>query len=175
MRRILKYFKTALSVIPLLIIIISCSNDDGPIISGAESQLISYEGCKFTETDVLLKSNLAPSHQDCIEFRFDSTGVLWLTHVNGAFNCCPSDITADIQISGNRITITEHEADAPCDCICLYDLEYRILNLPIASYQVEVIGMYLGDTLPLQFEMDLTQSANGIYCINRDIYPWSTE
>lgn len=162
-------------VIPLSMMIFSCSNDVGPIISDEEFQLIDYEGCKFIETEVLLKSNSAPSYQDCIEYRFDSTGVLWITHVNGAFNCCPSDITADIQINGSRITITEQEADAPCDCICLYDLEYRILNLPIASYQLEVLGLYLGNTQPLQFDMDLTQSTNGIYCINRDIYPWKIE
>lgn len=175
MIKTINHIIATLIVIQLSIISFSCSDDDGPIISGAEAQLINYEGCKFTESAFLFKGNLAPTHQDCIEFRYDSTGVLHLTHVNGAFNCCPSNITADIEISGNRITITEQEADAPCDCICLYDLEYRIFNLPINTYQVEVVGLYLGNTSPLQFEMDLTASLSGIHCVNRDIYPWKVE
>ncbi len=137
--------------------------------------MLGYTGCKEFEKDSPPDST--PPDQDCIEYQYDGEGVLLLKHVNSGFNCCPDEILGEITLVGNTITITENESleSGGCDCLCLFDVDYQINDVPPGEYTITVNQLYLmeGDEL-LQFTVDLTSSTSGEYCVQRDHYPWGT-
>jgi hypothetical protein len=110
----------------------------------------------------------------CAEWAYSGAeSILRLTHVNAAFNCCPGDITADIRIENDTITIVEHESQSMCDCSCLYTLQFEIRNLQPGAYAIRFVEPYVppGDEL-LQFSADLAVLPQGIACAYRPHYPW---
>ncbi len=121
----------------------------------------------------------AAPDEDCIEFNYDGESKLNLKHINAGFNCCPLEVIADISIDGNLITITEDEIYdtlGPCACLCLFDVEYEIINLPPGNYDIKVFGMYLWeDDDSLVFSVNLGATPSGEYCVTRDHYPWGYE
>ncbi|MFQ6007956.1 MAG: dockerin type I repeat-containing protein [Candidatus Zixiibacteriota bacterium] len=133
--------------------------------------LVDYTGCKSFQKDSI------PPNLDCILYEYDGAGVLLLKHINAAFNCCPSSIDADITIEGGLITIDESESFdtlGPCYCLCLFDVDIEIVNLPHGQYTIMVNELYLqaGDDT-LEFTISLTSSPDsGSYCVTRDHYPW---
>lgn len=135
--------------------------------------LVNYEGCKEFQKGTAIEST--PPDQDCIEYQYDGVSVLLLKHVNAGFNCCPDEILADITIEDNVITIEENESleSGGCDCLCLFDVDYQINNLPPGEYTIRINGLYLeeGNEI-LQFTVDLASSPSGSFCIYRDHYPW---
>jgi len=142
----------------------------GPAPSGI---LLDYSGCKEFQKGTPIDS-VSPD-QDCVEYQYDGTSLLLLKHINAGFNCCPDEILADITIEGNIITIEEDESleSGGCFCLCLFNVDYQISNLPPGEYTIRVFGMYLqeGDEI-LQFTVDLASSPSGIFCVYRDHYPW---
>jgi hypothetical protein len=144
-----------------------------PPCSPPTGSLTGYEGCKeFSKGGT---ADTIPPDQDCMTYQYDGEGVLLLEHVNAGFNCCPDDILADISIQGSVITIEEDESLEPgggCDCLCLFDVGYRIDNLPPGEYTIRVYGMYLLGAEILEFSVDLASSPSGAYCLHRDHYPW---
>jgi hypothetical protein len=131
-----------------------------------EGKLINYTGC------IEFQGYGAPSDKDCIEYEYDGEDVLLLTHVNAGFNCCP-EITADITIVDNIITIEEIEISGDCDCLCLFDVYYEIINLEPGEYTILVVEPYLHeDEEILEFTVDLSSSTSGSYCVDRYHYPW---
>jgi hypothetical protein len=116
-----------------------------------------------------------PSDQDCLEYRYGSSGVLYLSHLNAGFNCCPTELLADISIQGNIITIREEEdlSNGGCACLCLFDLEYEITGLSPGEYQINVVEPYLpGGDQELTLTVELSSGTDDIYCVDRSNYPW---
>jgi hypothetical protein len=114
----------------------------------------------------------ARSTEDCIEYQYLGGRYLLLNHLNTAFNCCP-EFEAGIAVEGDMIIVTEDEISGDCDCTCLFDLTYEIVNLDPGIYEVTVIQEYLDETdEPLDFTMDLVSSPSGIHCVERNHYPW---
>lgn len=110
--------------------------------------------------------------QDCIEYEYLGEGRLLVNHLNTAFNCCP-EFDAGIDVEGDTITVWEDEYGGECDCDCLFDLSYEVVNLEPGIYEVTVIQEYLYPTdEPLDFTMDLLEAPSGIHCVERDHYPW---
>jgi len=132
--------------------------------------MVDYYGCKEFGKGVVIDST--PLDQDCMEYEYDGESVLLLKHVNAGFNCCP-EIAAAITIEDNIITIEEIEISGDCDCICLFDIDYEIRNLPPGEYTITVIEPYVpeGEEI-LEFTVDLVSSPSGIFCVYRDYYPW---
>jgi hypothetical protein len=136
--------------------------------------LLGYNGCKqFLQTAGT--DPFAPSAEnDCIEFSYDGESTLTLKHINAGFNCCPGDITAAIEIGSGRIIITENENEQGCDCLCLFDVQYEIINLPPGRYTIRIIGLYLDESdEPVEVDVDFRETPSGTFCFNRDHYPWS--
>jgi hypothetical protein len=136
--------------------------------------LLNYYGCKEFQKGTAIDS--IPPDQDCIEYQYDGSSVLLLKHINAGFNCCPDEILAEITIESNVITIDENESleiSGGCYCLCLFDVDYEITNLPPGVYTIKINGLYLeeGDE-PLEFTIDLASSPSGIFCVHRDHYPW---
>jgi hypothetical protein len=61
---------------------------------------------------------------------------LLFSHINSVFNCQPGQITISLEISADTITINEDETDASANCICPYDLKFRLGPLKYANYTV---------------------------------------
>ncbi len=141
--------------------------------SSPTGTLIDYTSCKTFQKE----SDSTPPTQDCIEYDYDGASVLSLKHVNAAFNCCPSAIEADITIEDNLITIDESESFdtlGPCPCLCLFDLDMEIINLPPGVYTIKVNQLYLegGDEIH-EFTVALSSSpSSDSHCVDRDYYPW---
>lgn len=134
-------------------------------------QLIDVTGCKnfIDDSDDLGE----PQERDCIYYEYSNQGALVLKHVNAAFNCCPEKIEADISIENGTIAIAEREENGLCDCMCLYDLDYEIRNLPLGAYQITVKEPYVpnGED-PMSFSVDLGLEPEGKFCVEREAYPW---
>jgi len=167
--------------LPLLfvLLVIGCGEDNTETIKpeppGPSGTLVKSSECKqFTAAAAISEM---PSDQDCLSYRYDGQGVLTLDHVNAGFNCCPGEISAEITIEGNTITITESEEGAYCDCNCLFDLEYRITGLDPGEYTIHVIEPYATGPEDEQLECtaDLSTSPEGSCCVTRTHYPWGME
>jgi hypothetical protein len=130
--------------------------------------VVGYTGCKPFGWRLG-----TPPEQDCLEWGY-SNGVLQITHVNEGLNCCPV-ILADILIEGNVITIEEIDSldMGGCACLCLFDVDYEIVNLAPGEYFITVIEPYVPPSEEsLEFTVDLRTTPVGSYCVVRDFYPW---
>jgi len=113
------------------------------------------------------------SDYDCILYQYDGISTLTLQHINTGFNCCPDTIMADIDIEENQIHIVEKEGMGLCNCLCLFDLTYKITDVQSETYHITLSQMYLADQdSSFNVTIDLKQSASGRYCLYRQNYPW---
>ncbi len=165
-----------LSAVLIILLPASGCNDKDPTTpfqhnSDPAGELVSSTGCKHLQTQEDPAS--ASPDEDCVQYEYDGTGVLTLKHINAGFNCCPREITADIDIEDHVITITEYEAESACRCLCLFDVDYRIKNLKPGEYEIKFVELYTdpGDD-PLEFTCDLSQAPSGMHCVKRTRYPW---
>ena len=127
---------------------------------------------------------LTPRELDCLKWEYDGEGFLAITHANACFNCCP-EIAATISVgpaptgsSGIRgtIRIEEVEVSGSMDCICLFDLDYTLSELPVGTYWVAVSEeqrYLLPEDEPLEFELVLVGAGADSFCVVRDHYPWT--
>ncbi len=99
----------------------------------------------------------------CVQWQYDGVGTLLLKHVNATFNCCP-EIETHVTIAENTITIQEIEIEGLCDCMCTYDLDFQISNLPTGEYTISVTESYVS-LPPLQFTVNLVNTPTGEYCV----------
>lgn len=134
---------------------------------------IGNSQCKNNPTLTPTSQAVHSSNIDCLQYQYDGSRILTIKHINAAFNCCPQKISASIDITSNTITIIENEAASQCSCLCLFDLELRIENLPRGSYYIHVIEPYVnsGDAV-MGFNVSLNTQVNDQFCIERNQYPW---
>jgi len=112
----------------------------------------SYLGCKET------KGLRATLHgEEYIEYKAVADGYLHIKHVNAVFNCCPDTIKADVSMEDNIITINESETNPICDCICDYDLEYRLGPLTSGKEYILIFsrGAYVFSKLIIKYTPSL--------------------
>ncbi len=144
-----------------------------PDCSSPIGTLIHHSDCKGFALRSSVDS-ISPD-QGCMEYYYDGEGILELRHINAGFNCCPDDIIADIRLEGNVIYIEERESlSNPCHCLCLFDLDLRVINLEPGEYVISVIEPYVAeDEAKLEFPVSLSFSpVEGVYCVGRSNYPW---
>ncbi|MDH4156750.1 MAG: M64 family metallopeptidase [candidate division Zixibacteria bacterium] len=134
--------------------------------------IISHSGCKSTAKNA--PASAAESDQDCLFWTYDGAGTLQMLHLNAGLNCCPV-VVADIFVVGSTIIIEEIDSldNGGCECLCLYDIGYEIIDLPPGEYTIQVIEPYLppGDE-PLEVTVDLLGMPTGSDCVIRTDYPW---
>jgi hypothetical protein len=113
--------------------------------------------------------------EDCLTYQYDGHGTLILKHINALLNCCPLFI-ANVYIQDNQIIIEEFDSlyNGGCDCLCPFDMDYRIDNLPAGQYTIYVIEPYVPQSEPaLAFPVDLNFMPVGYYCVDRPWLPWT--
>jgi hypothetical protein len=138
--------------------------------SGISGRIISISGCKEFP-----RHKGVPPDSSCVEYYYDGSGELLLTHINAGFNCCPDTIVSSIALENGIIIIEEIETGGLCNCNCLFDLQFRIDNIPPGVYVLKFIEPYLsGDDPPFEFTLDLSSSISGMYCVPRLNYPWGS-
>ena len=140
---------------------------------GLSGMVIDHSGC--LSFDGSAASSSTPANQSCISYEYDGSGVLAINHENAGFNCCPDKFLIDVNLEGNTITITESETldQGGCDCLCLFDLEFWVVNLPPGEYHLVFDEPYVYPYMePLDFTLDLTGPASGTHCVERTNYPW---
>jgi hypothetical protein len=143
-----------------------------PLPAGA---LLETAGCKQFLTNASGRlDDFAPGpHEDCIEFQYNGTNTLILRHISAGFNCCPGEITAEIDFNSSLITITEREQEQGCKCLCLFDLDYEVVNLKPGVYTLRIIEPYVeGGDQVLELTLELLSATSGTHCLQRDYYPW---
>jgi hypothetical protein len=164
-------FGTAL----LSVILMSCSSANESGNANAPAGMVAgFSHCKSSLEAGVTDTTLP--NQDCLEYQYDGDSVLLLKHVNAAFNCCPDSFGAAFSFAGQLITIEEAERlTNPCDCLCLFDLNLRIVDLVPGTYTIKVKEPYLWEGAGvLEFTVDLRSSPSGSYCVARNRYPWGT-
>ncbi len=167
----------ALVTLSMFCFLTGCETDNGPAVkhnspsdeqtSDPEGMLIKHDSCKSFD-----EGRVSEKNEACIIYRYYD-GVLYMWHTNAGFNCCPGDITADIDIHKNIITIAAVEKEAGCRCNCLFDLEYEIKNITPGKYRIIIIEQYLNEgDKEFDFEIDIEQKTSDEYCLPRHGYPW---
>ncbi len=139
--------------------------------SQPSGELVDYVGCfkSLNATDTI------ESNWDCLEYEYDGGSTLTLNHINAGFNCC-AIVGAEIIIEDSLIMIVESETFdslGPCFCLCLFDLEFEIINLPPGTYTIVVEEVALYEEDFIEFTINLTTTPiTDSYCVFRDHYPW---
>lgn len=138
-------------------------------------ELINNSTCKYElKTSTVVTST--PDSLSCVEYCFDAeNNKLTLKHINAGFNCCPGSLYIQTSLNGNTIIIQEYEANALCDCNCLYDLDIELNGVVAEKYQIIFIEPYAIDQQEILFEVDLDNNSEGEYCVTRNLYPWGVQ
>lgn len=152
--------KTIISLMITLLFLTSCSENN------TEGIEVTKSACKhfiFAEE----------SDDDCIDYSW-SNNMLTIQHINAGFNCCPEKISITTEVHGDTLIIRESELlTNPCDCNCLYDLNYQLNNILPGKYIIKVEEPYIkqSDTLII-FAVDFSKQPAGKHCVKRSSYPW---
>lgn len=155
----------SLTGILILLLLVYCASDE------QVGSISDYSDCKtFSEK----KNTLGHTqNEDCMEYKLNSDGILYLKHINAGFNCCPGELFADIEVVDDTIFITEKQARNGCKCLCLYDIDYRVENIEAQTYFIKVDELLVDDNeKQLAFTVDLKIKPTGSFCVYRSNYPW---
>jgi hypothetical protein len=75
--------------------------------------------------------------EDAFEFTVEP-GTLHALHRNATYWCAQQDIEVSMSLQGNVLRLTEREIEPePTDCLCCYDVESTVVDLPPGPYTVE--------------------------------------
>jgi len=155
----------------LVILFLFCFGCEGNDIQEKIISPVKFDGCKSLISSESI--NEVSFDKDCIQYQYNKEKSLSITHINAGMNCCPGNITAEINIEDNIITIIERETEHSCRCLCLYDLEYKITKLEEGEYKISIIESIINeDNKILEFDITLSFPTSGIFCVDRSNYPW---
>ena len=63
---------------------------------------------------------------------------LLVNHINSMFNCQPGQITVTTNVLDNVVSMDENESSSLANCICPYDLEFKLGSIKIWVLQLEI-------------------------------------
>ncbi len=153
----------------LTLMTVACNNTD-PNPGDPIGEYKNRSDCKYN--DIKLMAEGFDSTRECIQYKYvDNT--LMITHVNAGLNCCPEPMNATVTVKDGVITIDETRAANNCKCLCLYDVNYTVNELPAGTYIIEAKSMtdLAGDD-ELKGTVDLVKNPEGSFCVARTHYPW---
>jgi hypothetical protein len=134
---------------------------------------VSHSDCKKFNLKSISESCDYGSDSSCICYDYNGQDKkLILKHVNAGFNCCPGEIFCDIETDNDTIFLEESEEKAECNCNCLYDVDITVSDIKSQKYVINLREPYSGDQQRIVFEIDLTSNETGVFCVEREQYPW---
>lgn len=134
----------------ILLGLLSCEEEKTEIVQDFE-----HSGCK-PETKSAFNS-------ETIRFKSLDKGQLLVEHFDTYFNCEPGEITVTAKINNKTIEIYEDETDHAADCICPYDLEFKINGI---EYGENTVSIYLMNSERFTFNINLTENIDTTISVN---------
>jgi len=126
-------------------------------------------------TGCVERDRAEPDAWACLHCAWDGEGALEIFHTNTVFNCCPLDYGGKVTVQGDEIAIEEIEGVGQCDCLCPYDILYRIEGLEPGTYDLEVEELYLepgNEQFDVRLILEEGIPSDREYCLERDGYPF---
>jgi hypothetical protein len=117
---------------------------------------ITYGDCKTEAT----KSE----NTERIEFKTVDKNYLEIKHINAMFNCEPGRLLVSVSRENNTIFINENEEYPMANCICPYDLCYRIGPMDYGHYNIE---FQRGGLLYTNLSVDFNSKTSGVFEIDQ--------
>ncbi len=171
-KKVMKIQTAKLTILLIMGLFIHCETET---INGSHKitgKLINSPSCK---NDIKSTYNgiITPDSLSCVSYSYNELSKkLDINHINAGFNCCPKKIYCHINLMHDTIVIREFEAEALCDCDCLYDLHLEIYGLETGKYILKFIEPYRRHQKELISEIDLEKNKEGTFCAIRKEYPW---
>lgn len=109
---------------------ISCENDTNKMKSDFKVEGFSHTGCK-NKTRSNSKEDAEYMHLKTV-----AQNTLRVQHLNATFNCCPQELIVNTTVRNDTILINEDEKMQGCNCVCKYDLRYKLVSLDYGTYHV---------------------------------------
>jgi len=110
--------------------------------------LIGILACEKNSNDTIIKDytysackdNLKESDEtESIHLKTLTNNQLLIEHINAYFNCEPGKILVKGEIiNANQINIYEDEEQHIADCICRYDLNYKIVGVTLGENTITI-------------------------------------
>ena len=138
-----------ISGIGLILLLNCCEKAYDPVTLSVDQ--ITYGDCK----SVIKKSDDA---EYIVYFTVDAD-YLQFNHVNAWFNCEPDRIFVSAELVRDTILVDATEETGGANCICPYDLSYRIGPLSYGRY---IFRMERGN---IEFPINFNSSTSGVYII----------
>ncbi len=174
---VVKYLITLIAIVAF-VSVYSCSENsssepDTPIVGDPALEIVDASDCK----DFV---GVMEEIDDCVYLSTDDENNLIVFRENACFNCCIEDVVSTIEVRGDSIIIDEKAYEPnPCDCLCLYDVTYKISNLSEGRYFFYLneprIPANNENMLEIMFDFDLKFSEDFSLekCFERNgFYPW---
>ncbi len=113
-------------------------NNDGNLAGSTSLTVGAAPELQHNNSDCL-GSGFRDSTDETLTANWETDHIAVLHH-NAEYNCCIDEIAVAMAIDGFTITLTETEMlQAPCDCVCLYDVNSSIYDLPSGDYTINVM------------------------------------
>jgi hypothetical protein len=138
----------------VVLLLMSCENIHD--LNKLKVDKITYGDCK---TDSKKSENA-----ERIEYKTVDKDYLEIKHINGMFNCDPGRILVNVSEEDNIVSIDENEEYPIANCICPYDLCYRIGPIDYGYY----IFDFQRDGLKyVEFPVDFNSKTSGVFEIDQ--------
>jgi len=126
-----------------------CEKENSPKLPSVGK--ITYGDCK----PITKKSG----ESEYLEYKTVDTDYLQINHINAWFNCEPGEIFVTAELINGAIVVDAYEETALANCICPYDLSYRIGPLNYGRYIIRILR---GD---IEFSINFNSSTKGVFRI----------
>lgn len=107
-----------------------------------------------------------------IEYTAVDKEYLHVNHCNIIFGCCASEapISVECTLKNDTIVIAEYQEISHCNCLCRYDLGYKIGPLQNRKYTVVVDYMksFPYSEWYTSFKLSFDSQLNGVHFITND-------
>lgn len=153
------------------LLFVACDEDPQSNITG---KVTTQSQCKNFLSQNNEKFTVADTFSSVTYLYNVSQQKLTLTHINAGFNCCPGEISCEIEIEGDTIHIYENEETSACDCLCLYDITEQLTNVTAGTYTIQYHEPYIGNQQNIIFQVNLSENTSGSFSVHRTSYPWGT-
>lgn len=164
------------AIILLACFIAGCSSNNSdtvqPVVS-PDGVVVSYSGCKQSDAARPFDDASLTPGSTCLSYQYNGTTRLELTHFDLLANCCITGLKAHITCDGNNIIITESEVldGSGCHCICAYDMNLLITDIPPGTYKITVNEFYQFEGYQkLEFTVTLSGQTANSFCVDRPQY-----
>ncbi|MFO7789988.1 MAG: hypothetical protein R6V32_05395 [Bacteroidales bacterium] len=156
----------------ILFLFTACNEEEQETETPLSSNVTEQTGCKNFTGNIRDSSEITSS-MSCIEYSYDDSEMcLSLSHINAGFNCCPGELYCEVSMNSDTILVQEFETEAACDCHCLFDMEMEVNRVKSGNYYLKIEEPYAHGQASLEFEINLSTSPTGSYCVERTDPPW---